>query len=112
MTRTILILAFALSIPAHAEVLSLPTPEGNQATVDRSVLPRRGTSMNSVRASHGEPVSISGPVGDPPITRWNYDGFSVFFEYQHVINAVIPGKPAPIYHQDELRPAGAGSPQD
>ncbi len=108
MTRTILILAFALSVPAQAEVLSLPVQEGSQATVDRSVLPRRGTSMTSVRSSYGEPNSISGPIGDPPISRWNYDGFSVFFEYEHVINAVIHGKPAPIYHQDELRPAGGG----
>ena len=28
------------------------------------------------------------PSGKPPITRWDYDGFSVYFEHQHVIHAV------------------------
>ena len=27
-------------------------------------------------------------VGQPPITRWDFADYSVFFEYQHVIHAV------------------------
>lgn len=114
MMRKLLILAALFGFSAQAEVLNMPSP--GQATqtpaagaqhvapsVDRSHLPRRGTLMKSVRARHGEPLSIAGPVGDPPITRWVYPDFIVFFEYQHVINAVIPGKPPAIHHQDELR---------
>jgi hypothetical protein len=28
-------------------------------------------------------------VGAPPITRWDYAGFSVFFEHDRVIDAVV-----------------------
>lgn len=56
-----------------------------ESTVER---PARGTSMRAVQAKFGEPAGRSGPVGSPPITRWDYPGFSVFFEHDHVIHAV------------------------
>jgi hypothetical protein len=106
MKRFLLILGIAIVSTSHADVLTVPsaTDEAPAATTfDRSQLPARGTNMNAVRNRFGEPASISGPIGNPPITRWTYDDFLVFFEYRHVINAVIPGKPAVIYNQDELR---------
>ena len=48
----------------------------------------RGVSMDSLRARWGEPQSQRGAVGDPPITRWEYPDYIVFFEYDHVIHAV------------------------
>ena len=33
------------------------------------------------------------PVGQPPITRWDYREFSVYFEYDHVINSVRQHRP-------------------
>ena len=50
--------------------------------------PVRGTSMDSVRANFGTPTSQQAAVGEPPISRWDYPGFSVYFEHQHVIHAV------------------------
>ena len=52
-------------------------------------VPRNGMNMASVRKQFGDPVSEDAPVGDPPITRWEYDGFSVFFEYDLVLHSVI-----------------------
>ena len=104
MKRVLFLLAAVWLWPVQAQVLDMPAPGDTDApSIDRSMLPRRGLSMDGVRAAYGEPVSSSPAIGDPPITRWVYDDFVVFFEYQHVINAVIPNKPAPIYHQDELR---------
>jgi len=34
-------------------------------------------------------------VGKPPITRWDYPSFSVFFEHDRVIHAVAPANTAP-----------------
>lgn len=51
-------------------------------------LPKRGTSMAAVEARFGAPASRHTAVGEPPITRWDYQGFSVYFEYQHVVHAV------------------------
>jgi len=50
--------------------------------------PKRGSSMASVEASFGPPATRSSAVGQPPITRWDYNGFSVYFEYDHVLHSV------------------------
>lgn len=52
-------------------------------------LPNNGLSMAEVERRHGAPIERRGPVGDPPITRWAYDGFSVYFEHQLVIESVL-----------------------
>ena len=51
--------------------------------------PSRGMTQASVESKYGSPVSTSSPVGEPPITRWEYSGFVVFFEYDKVIHAVV-----------------------
>ena len=51
--------------------------------------PRNGVNMASVRQQYGDPISEGPAVGDPPITRWDYAGFSVYFEYDLVLHSVI-----------------------
>jgi hypothetical protein len=55
------------------------------ATVER---PARGLTMAAVEAKFGAPQARHAAVGTPPITRWDYAGFSVFFEGERVIDAV------------------------
>ena len=43
----------------------------------------------SVESKYGSPASVKAPVGDPPITRWEYANFVVFFEHDKVIHAVL-----------------------
>ena len=50
--------------------------------------PTRGMSQDSVRSRYGAPSSTEAAVGEPPISRWHYDGFVVYFEYDKVIHAV------------------------
>ena len=50
--------------------------------------PSRGMTQASVESRYGSPASIVAPVGEPPITRWVYSDFVVFFEYDRVIHAV------------------------
>ena len=50
--------------------------------------PKRGVTMGQVEAKFGAPVTKHDAVGAPPITRWDYAGFSVFFEHDRVIHAV------------------------
>jgi hypothetical protein len=45
-------------------------------------------SQESVQANFGAPQSTTAAVGDPPISRWEYAGFVVFFEYNLVIHSV------------------------
>ena len=54
----------------------------------RIATPARGMSMRAVEQRFGAPVTRHATVGQPPITRWDYNGFSVFFEHDKVIHAV------------------------
>ena len=56
-------------------------------------LPRRGLGMAEVERRFGAPSRKHAPVGGnrpqhPPITRWTYPEFSVYFERSTVIDAV------------------------
>ena len=59
--------------------------------------PKRGLTMSQVEAKFGAPVEKHAAVSDPgtshqpPITRWDYAGFSVFFEHDRVIDTVTTG---------------------
>jgi outer membrane protein assembly factor BamE (lipoprotein component of BamABCDE complex) len=51
--------------------------------------PGRGMTMDQVAAKFGEPTNKVPAVGQPPISRWDYPGFVVYFERNHVIHSVI-----------------------
>jgi hypothetical protein len=53
--------------------------------------PHRGTTMSDVEKRFGAPANRHATVGEPPITRWDYNGFAVFFERDRVIHAVATG---------------------
>jgi hypothetical protein len=44
--------------------------------------------MATVEARFGAPSLQQSAVGEPPITRWDYPGFVVFFEHDRVIHSV------------------------
>ncbi|MAA73960.1 MAG: hypothetical protein CMN28_04580 [Salinisphaeraceae bacterium] len=78
---------------------TVPPPSRRMSEAD---LPQQGTTQAAVRARFGDPVRSFPAVGDPPITRWDYQNFRVFFEYNLVLHAVIPGAFPPISNRDEL----------
>jgi hypothetical protein len=51
--------------------------------------PRRGMTMSQVAAKFGTPVTKIPAVGKPPISRWEYPGFVVYFESNYVIDSVV-----------------------
>ena len=55
---------------------------------DGSDRPSRGMSQDTVESRFGAPSSKSAAVGDPPISKWEYPGFVVYFEYDLVIHTV------------------------
>lgn len=50
--------------------------------------PARGMTMARVESAFGAPSNRAPAVGQPPITRWEYPGFVVYFEHSHVIHTV------------------------
>lgn len=95
--------ALALCGTAHAETLQIPTDEravtSDAASADEGdmreaqapgseALPQRGMSMRTVESRFGAPLKKLAPVGEPPITRWVYADYTVYFEGPYVIHTV------------------------
>ena len=91
MTRIVLILLVASAAflspvtTLNADVLLIE--EVRQA--ERMQLPVNGMSKDDVRSQYGAPAQTHSPVGDPPITRWDYEQWSVYFEYDLVLFTVL-----------------------
>jgi len=86
MTR--IVLAFMLTIAVQAvsaDVLIID--EVRQA--DQMNLPKNGLKKADVEAKYGEPAKKNPAVGDPPISSWDYDTYSVYFEYDLVLYSVL-----------------------
>jgi len=84
------VLACALALPAAADTLLV---QRTRVAADMK-LPARGQSMAAVQSAFGAPARKHAPVGggsasNPPITRWDYPAFSVYFEHGHVVNSVV-----------------------
>jgi hypothetical protein len=89
-----LALLFTLLAPTALFADTLTIPLGNQgADLDTSNLPHKGQSKRAVLERFGLADEEHKPVGQPPITRWDYREFSVYFEYDHVINSVRHHQP-------------------
>ncbi|WP_353219958.1 hypothetical protein [Salinisphaera sp. S4-8] len=88
-------------------VLDMPAGENTVqgAATPRPDTPPRGMTKARVEARYGAPLSKSQPVGQPPITRWDYPEYRLYFEYDHVLHAVVPDHFEPVTHSDELQPA-------
>ncbi len=92
-----LALALALALGAALVLLyagaarSETIATGDAVTVRASDLPRPsgGMTMHAVEAKFGAPRLRHEAVGEPPISRWDYQGFTVFFERDRVIHAVV-----------------------
>ena len=62
--------------------------ESQPAEVILTTLPGKGMTKDSVEERFGSPADKIEAVGEPPISRWLYGSFTVYFEYDHVIHAV------------------------
>ncbi len=51
--------------------------------------PARGLTMENVKAKFGTPSQEVPAVGAPPISRWEYPGYVVYFENDRVLHTVV-----------------------
>jgi len=82
--------AAALAGTASPSLAADAAPGAAPATTS-SDRPERGMKMGAVEARYGAPATRYPAVGQPPITRWDYPGFVVFFENDLVLHAVVTG---------------------
>lgn len=84
---TLLFSLIFLSFSLSAETLSIiNAPDNSAEGIPR---PTRGMNMQQVENNFGAPSSIISAVGEPPITRWVYEKYTVYFEHQYVIHAAV-----------------------
>lgn len=94
------LLLLGLSANLSAEELNMPVPETEAETpvteatapaaTEYSVqLPGRGMTMEMVQNRFGQALETYAAVGEPPITKWVYKDFTVYFESEFVIHAVV-----------------------
>jgi hypothetical protein len=91
--RYLLLAAVLLSGVAGAETIAVDS--GIAVKESDIAMPTRGMTMNQVAAKFGNPATKIPAVGKPPISRWEYPGFVVYFEADHVIHSVVPSNEAP-----------------
>lgn len=82
------VLGFTLQVQTStADDIRIPVGEQakDQIPVD---MPTKGMSKERVKALFGEPLEEIPAKGQPPISRWKYQQFTVYFDSNTVIHCV------------------------
>jgi hypothetical protein len=88
-TRVCLFVGFGLFLfgaLGHAQQLIIPIGSQHPQAAET---PSLGMPMSLVLETFGEPLKRNGAIGNPPIERWEYLNFSVYFESTTVIHSVV-----------------------
>jgi len=79
-------LALAPTAQADTLEISVSKQSPEMQSISR---PHNGMNKTNVEKIFGAPQAINGPVGEPPISNWNYDQFTVYFEGDTVLHSVL-----------------------
>lgn len=74
--------------PAMADDVTIPVGQQGQPNMQNHA-PTRGMSMQQVESVFGTPTNEKGPIGQPAIYYWEYNGFTVYFEDDIVLHSVL-----------------------
>lgn len=69
----------------HAESVQMKGVGQGKSSVP---MPRAGITKNQVAKGYGTPTKRIAAVGQPPISKWVYAEYTVYFEHDRVIHAV------------------------
>jgi len=82
----ILIVGVPPLAPATADVVKYP--DSGPAVVQSVDTPQRGMTKDQVAVRFGTPSVKQPPVGNPPISSWDYGDYTVYFEGETVLHSV------------------------
>ncbi|WP_417779786.1 phosphodiesterase [Stutzerimonas xanthomarina] len=88
----LILLISSLNTSAHADDIKIPVGQQGLANVP---LPSRGDATIDVLDRFGLADEEHPAIGQPPITRWDYRDFSVYFEGNRVIDSVVHHQHSP-----------------
>ena len=76
-----------ISTGLFAETLSIINqPENSTSGLLR---PERGMQKLQVETNFGSPLRINPAIGEPPISSWVYEKYTVYFESEYVIHSAV-----------------------
>ena len=81
--------AAPVASPAATGPIAMPSPTSSYS----GNLPTRGMNMDNVEHIFGAPQEKFDAVGKPPIARWDYGNYVVYFEYNLVLHTVLKTAP-------------------
>jgi hypothetical protein len=92
-TRILIALLSACAAASAAVAETIVVNDQVQVRESQIDRPKRGSTMGEVEKRFGAPLTRHPTVGggsphQPPITRWDYNGFSVIFERDRVVDSV------------------------
>ena len=95
-----MLLGLALAASASADTLDTHKAAHHRHAHEQAGVPSRGMSMAQVERRFGAPAEKLPTAGGdaprhPPINRWRYAGYTVYFERNRVIHTVMDGSAAP-----------------
>ena len=94
-------IAASLTLVSSAQADTLEVSVSKQSPEMQSISrPHNGMDKSSVEQVFGAPQAVNGPVGEPPISNWVYDQFTVYFEGNTVLHSVLR-KTAPVEVEQE-----------
>jgi len=93
-TRLVIALLCGCALSGAAVAETIAVNDQVQVRESHTAVPKRGETMADVEKRFGAPVTRHPTVGgasaqQPPITRWDYNGFAVIFERDRVVDSVI-----------------------
>jgi len=95
-TRLLLCSSTLLFVYWTSSAVSAPVQQAVEkaafSTTATSLMPNRGLTMSEVIDAYGAPLKRVPAVGIPPIIRWIYPDYTVYFEDRYVIHSVAHRK--------------------
>lgn len=85
------VVLLAASGVVTADVVQMPADTQSVPAETQAMplnMPARGMHARDVETNFGAPLEKIPPVGEPPISRWVYPDYTVYFEHQYVIHSV------------------------
>ncbi len=87
----VLCISILTASAVQADVLRIPISQQGSVNLQ---MPAHGDQQAQVLKQFGEPRLRHQSVGQPPISRWDYPGFTVYFEKNTVVNSVQIHQPS------------------
>ena len=82
----VVLVCFSLAVAAEQITPTI----GEQTRSSELSLPGRSMTKKAVQGACGDPSEIQDPlVGKPPITAWDYESFTAYFEQSWGLHIVI-----------------------